>query len=50
MEHQRLRMLEEPPLKLMINESAKPVTYQTPLPIPLHWQEEVKQSIKGMSI
>ena len=45
-EHQRLPMMEGPPLKLMINKSAKPVAYHTPLPIPLHWQEEVKQSIE----
>ena len=44
-EHQPLPMMVGPPMELMIDDNAKPVTYHTPLPIPIHWHEEVKKSI-----
>ena len=45
-EHQRLPSMEGPPMSLMIDKDAKPTAYHTPLPIPMHWQEEVKRSIE----
>ena len=30
---------------LMINADANPVTYHIPIPVPLHWQEEVKAGL-----
>ena len=44
-EHQQLPLMEGPPMKLMIDDEAKPVAYHTPLPVPLHWQEDVKRSL-----
>ena len=44
-EHQPLPLMEGPPMKLMISEDAKPVAYHTPLPVPLHWQEQVKHGL-----
>ena len=44
-EHQPLPMMDGPPMELMIDREAKPVAYHTPLPIPIHWHEEVKKSI-----
>ena len=44
-EHQLLPLMEGPPMKLMIEDDAKPVAYHSPLPVPLHWQEEVKRSL-----
>ena len=41
-EHQPLSMMEGPPLRLMISTDAKSIAHQTPVPIPIHWQEEVK--------
>ena len=37
--------MEGPPLKLMIDSNAKPVAYHTPVPIPIHWQKQVKEGI-----
>lgn len=34
--------MKGPPLQLMIDPNAKPVAFHTPLPVPLHWQVEVK--------
>ena len=45
-EQQTLPMMERPPMSLMISENAKPTAYHTPLPIPIHWQDEVKRSIE----
>ena len=44
-EHQPLPMMTGPPIKLMIDPDAKPVAYHTPIPVPLHWQEEVKAGL-----
>ena len=40
--HQPLPMMQGPPLRLMVDPNAKPVAYHTPIPVPLHWTEEVK--------
>ena len=44
-EHQPLPMMEGPPIHLMIDANAKPVAHHTPIPVPLHWQEEVKAGL-----
>ena len=33
------------PMRLMINSDATPVAHHTSLPVPLHWQEEVKAGL-----
>ena len=43
--HQPLPLMTGPPLKLMIDESAKPVAHHTPIPVPLHFQEQVKADL-----
>lgn len=43
--HQPLPLMEGPPLKLMIDSAAEPVAFHTPIPVPIHWQEEVKASL-----
>ena len=40
-EHQPLPMMHGPPLSLMIDPDAKPVAKHKPIPIPIHWQEDV---------
>ena len=44
-EHQQLPLMTGPPMTLMIDPKAKPVAYHTPIPVPIHWQEEVKKGI-----
>ena len=44
--HQPLPMMEGPPIHLMIDSNAKPVAVHTPIPVPLHWQEEVKAGLE----
>ena len=43
--HQPLPVMTGPPIKLMIDQDATPVAYHTPIPVPLHWQEEVKAGL-----
>jgi len=42
---QRLPMMDCPPLKLMVDPEATPVACHTPIPVPLHWQEQVKAGL-----
>ena len=44
-EHQPLPMMEGPPMKLMIDPNAEPTAYHSPIPVPIHWQEEVKAGL-----
>ena len=44
-EHQPLLMMQGPPLRLMVDTKAKPVAYHTPIPVPLHWTEDVKAGL-----
>ncbi|GFS27731.1 enzymatic polyprotein [Elysia marginata] len=37
--------MEGLPLELMVDTRAKPVAYHTPIPVPLHWQQEVKAGL-----
>ena len=38
-------MMEGPPLHLMISTDAKSITHHTPVPVPVHWQEEVEADL-----
>ena len=40
-EHQILPMMKGPPLHLMIQDDATPYAVHKPIPIPVHWQEDV---------
>ena len=44
-EHQTLPMMSGPPLALHIDPTATPKPCHTPIPIPIHWQEEVKRGL-----
>ena len=44
-EHQLLPMMEGPPMKLMIDPTVQPIAFHTPVPVPLHWLEEVKKGL-----
>ena len=41
-EHQPLPLMESVPMRLMVDPRAEPVAHHTPIPVPLHWQEDVK--------
>ena len=47
-EHQLLPMMQGPPLRLMVDPEAAPVTHHTPVPVPVYWQEEVKAGLTAM--
>ena len=36
-QHQPLPVMETKPLRLMIEQNAKPVAHHTPVPVPVHW-------------
>ena len=44
-EHQPLPMMEGPPMHLMIDPKATPTVYHSPIPIPIHWQDDVKAGL-----
>lgn len=44
-EHQTLPMMTGPPLALMINPDATPVAHHKPVPVPIHWQQQVKSDL-----
>ena len=43
--HQALPLMEGPPLQLMIDPDATPVAHHSPIPVPLHWSDEVKAGL-----
>ena len=45
-EHQRLLEMEGPPLKVHIDKDAKPCTFFKPLPVPVHWKDQVEQDLQ----
>lgn len=45
-EHQTLPMMTGPPLRLMIDPNAVPFAVHKPIPIPVHWQEDVYAGLK----
>ena len=44
-ECQPLPEMHGPPLKIFLQDGAKPVAAHTPIPIPIHWQKEVKAGL-----
>ena len=44
-EHQPLPMMDVPPLRLMVDPNAKPVAFHKAIPVPLHWQDEIKTGL-----
>ncbi|XP_048575650.1 uncharacterized protein LOC116619407 [Nematostella vectensis] len=44
-EHQQLPLMDGIPMRLMVDPEAEPVAHHTPIPVPLHWQEEVKAGL-----
>jgi len=43
--HQPLPMMSGPPMRLMIDPTAKPVAHHSPIPVALHWQDAVKAGL-----
>lgn len=43
--HQPLPLMEGPPMNLKIDPEAKPFAHHTPIPVPLHWQDGVKNGL-----
>ena len=43
--HQVLPMMNTKMLRLAIDPSATPVAYHTPIPVPIHWRDEVKAGL-----
>ena len=44
-EHQPLSLMDTLPLRLMVNPDATPVAHHSPVPVPLHWRDEVKAGL-----
>ena len=44
-EHQPLPMMSGPYMRLMVDPDAEPVAYHTPIPVPVHAQDEVKAGL-----
>ena len=43
--HQSLPLMDSIPMRLMIDPEAEPVAHHIPVPVPLHWQEDVKAGL-----
>ena len=44
-QHQPLPMMSGPPMRLMIDPNAQPIAHHTPIPVPIHWSDEVKADL-----
>lgn len=44
-EHQPLPTMSGPPIHLMVDPHAKPVAHHSPIPVPVHWQDDVKAGL-----
>ena len=44
-EHQHLPLMADVPMRLMLDANAEPVANHTPIPLPLHWQSDVKAGL-----
>jgi len=44
-EHQPLPLMDSVPMRLMVDPDAEPVAHHTPVPVPLHWQDQVKAGL-----
>ena len=43
--HQPLPKMSGPPMKLMVDPNAQPVASHSPIPVPVHWHDEVKAGL-----
>lgn len=43
--HQPLPLMEGVPMSLIVDPHAKPVAHHTPVPVPFHWQDDVKTGL-----
>ena len=43
--HSQLPLMTGPPLALMVDPEATPVAIHSPIPVPIHWQDEVKAGL-----
>nr|KAG5712492.1 hypothetical protein BaRGS_011466 [Batillaria attramentaria] len=44
-EHQPLPKMSGPPIRLMVDPDARPVAHHNPIPVPMHWQDDVKAGL-----
>ena len=44
-EHQPLATMDGPPLRTMISPDAEPVAHHKAIPVPLHWQTDIKPAL-----
>ena len=44
-EHQPLPTMSGPPLKLMVDPNAQPIANHVPIPVPVHWRDDVKAGL-----
>ena len=44
-EHTHLPMMSGPPVRLMVDENKKLIAYHIPIPVPIHWQNDVKDGL-----
>nr|KAG5706167.1 hypothetical protein BaRGS_025789 [Batillaria attramentaria] len=44
-EHQPLPKMSGPPIRLMVDPDARPVAHHNPIPVPVHWQDDVKAGL-----
>lgn len=44
-QHQPLPKMSGPPMKLMVNDAATPIAAHTPIPVPVHWYDDVKAGL-----
>ena len=45
-EHQPLKAMMGPPLKIRVKEGAEPVALHQPIPLPHHWRQQVFEGLK----
>ena len=43
----RVHALMGPPLRIMVDPNATPIAYHTPIPVPLHWRDDVMAGLEG---
>ena len=44
--HQKLPAMEGPPIQIHVDPNATPISLTKPAPVPLHWQDEVKNDLE----
>lgn len=44
-EHTQLPMMNGPPVRLLVNQEKEPMAHHTPIPVPIHWRDKVKEGL-----